>query len=76
MGRACGTYRRQERCIQSFGKNLRKGEPLKGLGVGGRIILKWILDKGDGESWTGFDLAQDRNKWRILVNAVLNLRVP
>jgi hypothetical protein len=24
--------------------------------------------------WTG--LAQDRNRWRILVNSVLNLRVP
>jgi len=52
VGRACGTYRRQEMCIQSLGKNLRKGEPFEGLGVDGRIILKWILDKGDRESWT------------------------
>jgi hypothetical protein len=28
----------------------------------------------DGVDW--LDMAQDRDKWRVLVNMVLNLRVP
>jgi hypothetical protein len=42
--------------------------------VDGRIILKWIFEKWvGGIDWV--DLAQDRDKWRALVNAVLNLNV-
>jgi hypothetical protein len=44
-------------------------------GVDGRIILKWIFKTWDGGmDW--IELAQDRDKWRALVNAVMNLRVP
>jgi hypothetical protein len=44
-------------------------------GVDGRIILKWILKNWDGGmGW--IELAQDRDRWRALVNAVMNLRVP
>jgi hypothetical protein len=37
--------------------------------VDGWTILKW-----DGRDW--IDLAQDRDRWRALVNTVMNLRVP
>ena len=42
----------------------------------GRIILKWIFEKWDvvGVEW--IDVAQDRDKSRALVNAVMNIRVP
>jgi len=42
------------------------------LAVDGRIILRWNL--GSGMDW--IELTQDRDRWRALVNAVMNLRVP
>jgi hypothetical protein len=55
--------------------NLREWGHLKDPGVDGRIILKWILEKGDGGmDW--IDLAQYRDRWRAVVSAVMNLRVP
>jgi hypothetical protein len=73
MGRTCSTYEGEERYIQ-WG-NSRDGDNLKTPGVDGKIILKLIFKRLDGGiGW--IDLAQDRERWRALVNAVMNLRVP
>jgi hypothetical protein len=38
-------------------------------------ILGWILEVGWSDvDWIG--LAKDKNRWRPLVNSILNLRVP
>jgi len=54
--------------------NLRERNHLEDPGVNGRIILRWIFGKWD--VGIRIELAQDRDKWRALVNAVVNLRVP
>jgi hypothetical protein len=54
----------------------KETDPWEDQNVGGWTILKWILREigWDGVDW--IDMAQDRDQWRILVNTVLNLRVP
>ena len=43
-------------------------------GVDGRIILRWIFIVGCGNTeW--IDVAQDRDRLRALVNAVMNFQV-
>jgi len=54
--------------------NLRERKHLEDPGVDGRIILRWIFRKWNVGTW--IELAQDRDRWRALVNAVMNLRFP
>jgi hypothetical protein len=43
--------------------------------VGGWTILKWILEREVWNDMDWIDLAQDRDRWRALVNTIMNLRV-
>ena len=60
-------------CIGSWWGNQREGDHWGDLGVDGWIILGWISRRWDVD-WIG--VAQDRDRWRTLVSAVMNLRVP
>jgi hypothetical protein len=73
MGEACSADGEERGVYRVLGGNLRErihwGDP----GIGGKIILRWIFRKLDVE-W--IQLAQDRDRWRGLVNAVINRWVP
>jgi hypothetical protein len=73
---ARSTYGGEERCIQGFGGETSEGDQLEGPGVKGRIVLKWIFEKwGGGHGLHRFG-SQHRDRWRDVVYAVMNLRVP
>jgi hypothetical protein len=50
MGWACGTYETGE-VRTGFGRETGGRNHLEGLGIDGRIILKWIFERCDGEAW-------------------------
>jgi hypothetical protein len=54
-------------------ENLRERDHLGDPGVNGRIILRL---KYDVEDMDWIELAQDRGRWRALVNAVMDHRIP
>jgi hypothetical protein len=55
--------------------NLMERGHLEDPVIDGRIILSWIFWKWDVGVWTGSSLLGIGTKWRVLVNAVMNLRV-
>ena len=74
MGWSCSAYG-GEACTGFWWGNLTERDHLEDPGVEGRIILRWISGSGMwGVDW--IELAQGRERWRALVNAVMNLWVP
>jgi hypothetical protein len=57
-----------------FWESLKEKDHLKNQGIDGRMGSKWTLGKlGRGVEW--IHLAEDRDCWQAVVNAVMNLRV-
>ena len=55
--------------------NLRERDLMADPCVDGGMILRWNFRKWDGDvKW--IDLAQDRDSYRVLVNAIMNFRIP
>jgi len=75
MGGACGAYGGGERCAQGS-----SGKP-EGKRLLGRTRGRWeenikmdLREVGAGGDW--MELARDRDRWRALVNKVMNFLVP
>jgi hypothetical protein len=75
VGGACSTHRRGEKSLQGFGGKPEGkrplGRPRRGWEDGIRMDLRKI--GLGGVDW--IRLAQDRERWRAIVSAVMNLRV-
>jgi hypothetical protein len=75
MGRACSNY--GEEVYAEFGRrNLRGRDRLEKLDVDGKLTVKIDLQDVRWEGIDWIDPAQNSNWWRVIVNAVMNLRVP
>jgi hypothetical protein len=66
---------RREACVGFWWGNRRERDHWGDPGVDGRILLEWIFRKWDVGVWTGLGWLRI-DKWRAIVNAVINLRVP
>jgi hypothetical protein len=77
MGRACGANGEEKRCIQGFGGGKPEGKkPLGRPRPRWEDNIKMVIQEVECGCMECIKLAQDRDRWRALVNAVMNLRVP
>jgi hypothetical protein len=69
------TWERAEKCTGFRWESLKERDHLEDQGIGGRMGLEQLLGNllGGGVDW--IHLAQDRDEWRALMNAVMNLWV-
>jgi hypothetical protein len=68
-------WERGETCTGFWWESRREKDHLEDQGVDVRMGSKWTVGRlfGVGVEW--IHLAQNRDRWRAVVNAVMNLRV-
>jgi hypothetical protein len=76
-GRTCGLCGERRDVYRVWWGVLRERDHLGDTGVDGSIIrVKIDLQEVGWEDMDWIDLAQDTDRWRALVNAIMNHRVP
>jgi hypothetical protein len=73
-------WARREMCTRFWWESPKERVDLEDQGVEGRMGSDWILGRLVGREigWASVDwiqFAQDRDRWRTLVNTVMNLQV-
>jgi hypothetical protein len=76
MGRACGTYGGDERCIHGFDVNTCAKRPIGRPRRRREYDIKMDLQEVRWGSMDWIALAQDRDRWRALVNVAMNPQAP
>jgi hypothetical protein len=74
MGGTCSMYGEEERCIQYLVGKLEGKRPLGRPKHRLKDKIKWIFKEWD-EVWIVV-ICQVKDRWRALVNMIINLRLP
>ena len=73
MGGTCSTYWAGKRCVQGFGGKICGKETTWKTQAYMEDDIKMDLQEVECEGMEWIELAQDRGRWRSLVNAVMHL---
>jgi hypothetical protein len=68
-------WERREKCTRFWWESPKERDHWEDQDIGGKMGSEWILGR---VAWGGVDwirLSQDRDQWRVVVSAVMNLRV-
>jgi hypothetical protein len=68
-------WERREMCTRFRWESPKERDHWEDQGVGGKMGLEWILGRLTWGCVDWIRLAQDRDRWRAVVSAVMNLRV-
>jgi hypothetical protein len=75
MGGTCSTYGGEDRCMQGMVEKLKGKRPLGSLRRGWDDNIKIDLQVVGCGAVEWIELAQDRDRCRVIVTAVISLRV-
>ena len=75
MGGTCGAYGGGERCAQGSGGETGGKETIGETRCRWEDNIRMDLQEVGGGCGDWMELAQDRDRWRALVNTVMNFRV-
>jgi hypothetical protein len=68
-------WEREETCTRLWWESPKENGRVKDQGIDGRMGSKWTLGRLGWGRVGWIHLAEDRDRWRAVVNAVMNLRV-